>query len=93
MMTYIFNTILCVSIMLVFLHVFRYQFCRNLLKDVKLTVKCERHFENVMFKRTSVFNGKMAVPFHKKVRAYQSKRTDKAREEYITEEPFEESYH
>ena len=44
--------------MQVFLHVFRYQFCWNLLKHVKLTVKSERLFEIVMYNRTSVFNKK-----------------------------------
>ena len=47
-MTYIFNIIFCVFIMQLFLHVFHYQFCRNLLKHVKLIVKCECLFENIM---------------------------------------------
>ena len=51
-MTYIFNILFCVCIMQVFLHVFRYQFCWNLLKHVKLIVKSERLFETIMYNRT-----------------------------------------
>ena len=40
--------------MLVFLHVFHYQFCWNLLKYVKIIVKCECLFKNIMYTRTSV---------------------------------------
>ena len=47
-MKYIFNKIFCVSINQVFFHVFCYQFGWNLLKYVKLIVKCERIFENIM---------------------------------------------
>ena len=55
-MTYIFNIIFCVSIMRVFLHVFRYQFSWNLLNNVTLIVKCERLFGNIMKNRTSDFD-------------------------------------
>ena len=46
--TYIFNIIFYVSIMEVFLHVFRYLFCWSLFKHIKLNVKYECLFENIM---------------------------------------------
>ena len=56
LMTNIFNRIFRVSLMLVFLYFFRYDFFFKLLEHDKLIANYGLFFENIMQNRTSVFN-------------------------------------
>ena len=90
-MEFICNIIFCVSFMQIFL-LFLLTVLLNLSKHVKIMVKCELLFENIIIFKTKnlLLIKKVVAGCDKKRVAYRKNSTDDLREESITGDPEEE---